>query len=91
LNKLIDNVKDSYNELHRTKDEVAIQLAAATSKISELSDLNKELVLVKNDSMHKIGALEDHLIRRDETIHALQGPSPCLTRSLTHLLTNSCN
>lgn len=76
MNKLIENLKDSNDELHRTKDELILQLAAATSKVSDLSDQNKELLLLKNDCMHKIGTLEDSVSRRDESIHALQGISP---------------
>ncbi len=76
MNKLIENLKDSNDELHRTKDDLISQLTAAANKISDLSDHNKELLLLKNDCTHKISTLEDSVSRRDESIHALQGISP---------------
>lgn len=90
LNKLIENLKDSNDELHRTKDELIIQLTAATNKVSDLSDQNKELMLIKNDCMHKIGTLNDSVSRRDESIHALQGITITYSRSQSsdHALTH---
>ena len=98
LNKLVETLKDSNNGLHHTKDELTIQLTAATSKVAELNERHKELSIINNNDMHKIGTLEDSVRRRDESIHALQGASRphnilaySLTHSLTHSLTDSGN